>query len=342
MGISSDKLSLFTVATGPRGSGKSLLLTGIAGDRLLRSFYSKQLKGTVKHVWTNLPVGFKHKSEIDGKVHLLKSEPLNMEAMYTFDKGLESGWVFIDEIDQWYDRQDWQSVTQKLLNSVITQIRKRKLSLFATIQNFQWLNARAQFQTDILVGCREAAFSPWGRKMGMGLGEAGFLQWKDISGVMIGYQYEETKRYYATTFFGKRFWDCYDTEYQFDPTETKMRYSMKQTRKVIELGADGYKVQQLEEGGYQSEKKDGNFTILAHVVQSFIDKGVSEVETGRLWKEAYALGFTGDIGHGGALLPQLGVVKHNRVYQLCESQEETPPPPIKKAEKKQLVKAGKK
>jgi len=342
MGISSDKLSLFTVATGPRGSGKSLLLTGIACDRLLRSFYSKQLKGTVKHVWTNLPVGFKHKSEIDGKVHLLKSEPLNMEAMYTFDKGLESGWVFIDEIDQWYDRQDWQSVTQKLLNSVITQIRKRKLSLFATIQNFQWLNARAQFQTDILVGCREAAFSPWGRKMGMGLGEAGFLQWKDISGVMTGYQYEETKRYYATTFFGKRFWDCYDTEYQFDPTETKMRYSMKQTRKVIELGADGYRVQAIEEGNYHSEPKEKNQVLIADLVDELARQGTKDITRGDFWGMARKRGFDGSLSAAGVLMSSLGIGKTRGTYSLEGVSAYVPTAPAPPKSKKQLIKAGKK
>lgn len=68
-----------------------------------------------------------------------------MEALYTFDEELTHGWVFIDEIDQRYDRQGWQSVTQKLLSSVLTQIRKRKLNLMATIQDLDWLNKRGSF-----------------------------------------------------------------------------------------------------------------------------------------------------------------------------------------------------
>jgi hypothetical protein len=353
MAISSERLSLFILIDGPRGSQKTLRMTANLSERLVRALYWKQLHGKVKHVWANYPVGFWWRSEIDKKPYYLKPEPLNMEALYTFDDDFIDGWAFIDEIDQWYDRQDWQAVTQKLMNAAFTQIRKSKLTVEATIQDADWINSRGQFQLDILSTSREAAFTPWGRKMGLDLGEASNTAWKDMSGVMTGYKYKETGLSYKATFWLRRFWNCYDTYYRFDPTETKVRYSLKVPRKTIELGEGGYKVlkdnvDSLE--SLSSEKKDKNLIILADIVQSFIDEGVGKINTGELWGKAYPMGFEGDTLQGGRLLSRLGVTRHKQYYLLPMSNidndggdinEEAPLPP-EKVSKKSPVKASKK
>jgi hypothetical protein len=310
--------SLFNVITGPRGSLKTLLLTMLACKNLLKCFYLRHYNVT-KHVWTNYPIGFFHRSVLDGKVYYLKPEPLNMESLYTFDQGLASGWVYIDEIDQWYDRQDWAAVTQKLTNAVITQIRKRELSLSATTQNFQWLNARAQFQTDTLINCREAAFTAWGRKMGLKMGVMSFLTLKDLSGVNTGYKYDENFRTYNTRLtHGERCWDKYDTNFQFDPMQTKARYKIKTDAKTITLGAGGYKVQQRDElSQLNSRGVDSDTAMFSHIMEEYKDQGLVRIPPSTVWAKARELGWQGDIGHGGRIISSLGFARNsNRTHIL--------------------------
>ena len=315
--------SLFNVITGPRGSLKTLLLTMLASRNLLKCFYLRYY-GITKHVWTNYPVGFYHHSVIDNKVYYLKPEPLNMESLYTFDAGLAAGWVYIDEIDQWYDRQDWAAVTQKLTNAVITQIRKRELSLAATTQNFQWLNARAQFQTDTLINCREAAFTPWGRKFGLQMGHVSFLTLKDLSGVNTGYQYAENFRTYNTKLLhGERYWDKYDTNFQFDPMETKARYTIKRDAKTLVLGPGGYRVQsdgQLE--NMNSKQSNPDVPLFSQIMEEFKEQGLGYVPTSEIWSRAHELGWEGDLGAGGTILQKLGFARNKRNYLIKENIEQ--------------------
>ena len=312
--------SLFSVITGPRGSLKTLLLTMLACRNLLKCFYLRYY-GITRHVWTNYPIGFYHRSVLDDKVYYLRPEPLNMESLYTFDAGLAAGWVCIDEIDQWYDRQDWAAVTQKLTNAVITQIRKRELSLLATTQNFQWLNARAQFQTDTLINCREAAFTTWGRKFGVQMGHVSFLTLKDLSGVNTGFQYSENFRTYSTKLtHGERYWDKYDTNFQFDPMETKARYSIKRDAKTLVLGPGGYKVESTGQLDQMSSKSaDPDVSIFSHIMEEFREQGLGYVPTSEVWSRAREMGYEGAINTGGQILTSLGFARNNRNYLIKEN-----------------------
>lgn len=307
MRISSDRISLFTIATGPRGACKTLFLTGKQCERLLKSRYLKLLKGIDNRVWSNYPVGFNYKCPIENKVVHLESLPLNMETLYTWDDDLVQGWVFIDEIDQWYDRQEWNSVAQRLINKGMTQIRKKKLNIMASIQDMSWLNSRGQFQTDIIVNCRESAFSPWGRKMGLDLGMASFVSFRDNSGVMTGYKYEESHREYRQIYWGRKFWNYYDTDYQFDPLESMTKYKLKVPTKEIVVGGRPDNADDVSP--YQSEKKDKNFVLLSHLVEELKEEGRIEVPKSEFWKIAQERGFNGELWRGGMILRNLKVEK---------------------------------
>ena len=215
-------------------------MTSLVVDKLIKSQIRKLLHLPEKQVWSNYPVGFYWTSPVDRKLVYLEPKPLNIEAFYTFDDELSNGWAYIDEIDQWFDRQDWQSVTQKLLNKGMTQIRKKKLSITCTLQDFNWMNNRGEFQTDTIVKCREAAFTPWGKKQDVELGEVGFLTFRDKSGITTGYAYDELPKEFQLVFQGKRFWDCYNTEYQFDPLTSMTRYKIKRppAKEIILPGAE--------------------------------------------------------------------------------------------------------
>jgi len=316
----SENLSRFVLISGPRGSQKTLLMTQYVVRQLLKSYYLKELRGIEKKVWTNYPVGFNFRSKLDGKVHHLEPEPLNMQALYLFDHSLANGWAYIDEIDQWYDRQGWSEVTQRLTSAALTQIRKRHLSLGATIQDADWLNARGQFQLDISISCREAAFTPWGRKVGLGLGERSFLITRDISGVMTGFTYKETGRTYSSDFAGKQFWNCYDTDYQFDPMESKTKYKIKRPVREFELTEEGYRPLKDDKEDitpFQSGKKDINQVLIADLVHELLEKGTKSLGRSDFWRLAGEKGFIstpGTISKAGMILSSMGVDKGVKNY----------------------------
>ncbi len=292
--------SRFVIHTGPRGSTKSLLLTSNQIIKLLQYHYINYYLGTNKKVWSNYPVEFYHKSKIDGKIVHLEALPLNREAFMLFDEEYCEGWVFIDEIDQWYDRQDWQNGDQKVTNKGLTQIRKIGLSIGATVQDMDWLNPRLQFQIDVQVECRDASFLPWGKKCHLAEGEASSLTWKDLSGRETGYTFKETGQVYRNTFWGKRFWHCYDTNFKFDPTESMTRYKVK--RKVKEISFDdGEDVK----GVLPGNKIDPKEVLFADIIHQFKENGQSEVSRTELQMMANENGYTGDWTEAGRILSRL-------------------------------------
>lgn len=275
--MNTDKLSLFSIATGPRGSDKTLYATSVACERLVKSFCAQTWPDKVPSylggpVYSNYPVGFKFYLGNRRTVYL-ETLPLNMEAMITFDEELRHSWVFIDEIDIWADRQDWQSVTSRLLAKVFQQIRKKKMSLFATIQDLNWLNKRLQFQADIIIKCREAAFTPWGRANGLEMGEIGFLNFMDKSGVLTGYTFDETGKIFQRVFKGKKYWNCYNTEYEFDVLASSVQYKLKKTVKEIDLTGNG-------DGEYpemKSERKEHDMVLLADLAAELTERNHGEI-----------------------------------------------------------------
>jgi len=303
--INPDKVSKVLMIHGPRGSLKSLYLSSLACYFLKRYYVMSLLTGEKRDVWTNYPVGYWYVPP-DMKPVYLQSKPLNMESFYVFDESLAQGWVMIDEIDQWYDRQEWMSTTQKLLNACITQIRKKKLSIAGTLQSFDWLNSRAAFQSDIIIKSREAAFTPWGRERGLNLGEVGFLTFQDKSGIMTGYPYEESGREYTQIFQGKRFWNTYDTDYTFNPMETHTKYVIKRPVKRIDMTGG---VLQQGSNGYQSPVKDRDVTLLSHLIDGLVTDGQTRIRTTEFWELARREGVQGSKLTLGQELTRLGIGK---------------------------------
>lgn len=232
---SSDDLALIVMYTGPRGSGKTLVQTGDMARRLIIAYYKRLLGIEYEQIYSNYPVGFMFYPGHGLPSAYLQPKPLNMESLYVFDEGLRKCRLYIDEIDQWLDRQEWMTTTQQILAKAVQLIRKRKMSISGTIQNFHWLNSKFQFQTDIVVKCRDAAFTPWGRERRLALGEVIFISSMDKSGIITGYSYEERQRLYPMTLQTKRLWNTYDTTYEFDPLESSTRYTLKRPQKEIVL-----------------------------------------------------------------------------------------------------------
>lgn len=268
-----DKVSTFTIATGPRGSGKTLWQTAVGCDRLVKSFCAETWPNEVPPwlgggVYSNYPLGFRFNFGNGHSVYL-EAQPLNIEALMVFEDELRHSWVFIDEIDLWADRQDWASVTSKLLAKIFQQIRKKKMSLMATIQDLDWLNKRLQFQADIITNCREAAFTSWGQANCVNLGEVIFLNSISKSGIGKGSTFKESGRVYQTIFFGKRYWNCYDTEKEFDVLASSVKYEIKRPKRVIDLTGDG---------GGEAHSKDFDLNLLSDYIEELKASGCTEMQ----------------------------------------------------------------
>ncbi len=310
--------------TGPRGGHKTIVQTGDMCRYLIRSYLLKLTQlDEPERIYSNYPVGFMYYPGHGLPAAYLKPEPLNMEALYVLDKGFNKCRIFIDEIDQWLDRQEWQTTTQRILSKAVQLIRKRKMSIHGTIQSFGWLNSKFQFQTDVICKCREAAFRPWGRERNLGLGEVGFTDWQDKSGVLTGYPFEELQREFSFTHQSKRFWNCYDTDFEFDPLETSTRYTLKRPKKEIVLpGSDGSsrsdtgpQTPYIRDIKMHSERKGRIDSLVADAVYDFREKGQFKVKTGEMFDFVNGLaGHEVDKAEIGAALKRMGIKKCGSGY----------------------------
>lgn len=244
--------SKIVIYTGPRGAGKTLRMTAKIEQALMwcininheyKSLIgSREFQQPLK-VWSNLPISITYApSRRDGakwpganKIYKLTTLPLNMHDIITFQPHMRWGFIFIDEVDRYVDRQDWQNNFEKLLMRMFVQVRKVHLSLYATIQSFQWVNPRLSFQVDGIVECKDDANTLWGKANKMGRGIIINEALKDISGVFTGQQYHETGEVINAQFFGKPFHNHYDTDLLQDPWEHYETISIKRRRYEIDL-----------------------------------------------------------------------------------------------------------
>lgn len=272
--------SKFFIATGPRGAGKTLRVTALACEKLLLAYYLNKYHSHNTHVWCNYPVGFWHTDLISGVKVYLKVDPLDMEDIYTFSDELSEGWIIIDEIDLWFDRQEWNNPTQKAIAKTLQQIRKRKISIAATIQSMNWLNARGQFQLDVVCQCRDNAFSPWGRANRLPMGTIINLEYLDKSGVMTGTAFNEVPRLYTAQMSGTWLHDKYDTDWTFDPVEAGTRYKFKVKTKQIDFTDDDE-----PEPGY-------NEALISDAIYDYVARGELTVDKKSFLSEVIAKGCT--------------------------------------------------
>jgi hypothetical protein len=292
----------------------------------MRAYLHKIRGEEYDRIFSNYPVGFKFYPGGGLSPADLQTEPLNMESLYVFDKGLYNCRLYIDEIDQWLDRQEWMTTTQQILAKAIQLIRKRKMSIGGTIQSFQWLNSKFQFQTDIIVKCREAAFTPWGRERHLGMGEVSLTSWQDKSGVMTGYPYDERPTNHERPWQGERWWNCYDTTFEFDPMVTSTRYKMKRPTKTIIAGANGYEVVQpssssdpnenpqtpdIRDGKIISDRKERIDVLVAQAVDDFRTRDEFIINTSEMFEHVNELvGQDVDKNVVGSALRKMGVRRY--------------------------------
>jgi len=189
----------------------------------------EMLKG--RTVWSNMDISFVWEGN-----KIYRSLPLDMEALYTFDVGISDGVVCIDEINLWADSANWMSIGSKLIASIFQLLRKRSLSFYLTVQNFQWLNNRLRWQTDLLVRCYDLCY----RYHNLEPGDIVSQSRVDLSGILTGKVYnpampkESTSERLLRT---RRFKGIYNTLLEFDYLDIQSnKYKIDSTTKVIRDG----------------------------------------------------------------------------------------------------------
>jgi len=260
-----EDLSLVEVVVGPRGSGKTLLLTHFITESLARAWALLKLRKAKGNpllyprkkvnIWSNFPVKSLWKPPGNGRAILLSSQDLDIEKLITWHPDFKDGIIFFDEIDQAADKQDWMAVLPKLLVKGIKLMRHRNLTLCGSLQFIDELNARLYKQADIVIQNRDLAFTPWGREQHLRPGEVSETIWIDKSGIMTGYAYNETHQTYPLQFFGKRYWGSYATHHDFDIWTPKYKLN----NEVREISS----ISQLEE---QEKNKQAVFTAIYYFV----------------------------------------------------------------------------
>jgi hypothetical protein len=296
-------LSLEIIIVGVRGAGKTLLMTHFECEALSRAWALKKLReATGKqlfpkqkvNVWSNYPVKALWQPKQGMKAILLESNPLDIERLITWEEEFHDGIIFFDEIDQVADRQDWYSTVAKFLTAGVQVMRHRNLSLILSIQSLEWLNARLQWQADIIIKCRDLAFTPWGKENHVGLGEVINTTWLDKSGIMTGSSFEERKELYQQQFLGKRYFNAYKTTHEFDITANKTKYRVLTPQKVIDMTGE-------------TERAEKNKEALQNTIEYLIYNNTEWISSADLWLRAAEFGFDGEPRKYGQELSKMGV-----------------------------------
>lgn len=298
-------LSLVNVIVGVRGAGKTLLCTHFVLEALKRAWVVKKLREIKGY-----PVYPKQKTNIWSNYHVkaiwhtaLQKRPVKLESqLFDLDKLLlwapefHDGIIHFDEIDQVADRQDWFSVVSKFLTAGVQLIRHRNLTLVLTIQSLEWLNSRLQWQSDIIIKCRDLAFSPWGREKKLAQGEVISTTFIDKSGVMTGYSFEETNKVYPMQFYGRRYWKAYLTQHEVDVVEQKTKRRVKVSERIIDTTG-------------QQEDTDRNQDAINAAILYYKYSNTTIVPTFDFWGRATAAGFEGNPSQYARYIASLGVSK---------------------------------
>jgi energy-coupling factor transporter ATP-binding protein EcfA2 len=221
--------SLVVAITGPRGSGKTLLMTYLAIIDMKRG----------RSVLANYNIG--------GRVRtgLVQSQPLNFENLLAMSESLQQCVACIDEINLWFDSTRWMTQGNKLLGILLQQMRKRSMSLYYTSQNFRWNENRLRWQTDLLVFCQDMCRTPEGMEQKLSPGEYIRISIMDLSGYLTGKPYDQSGEVTSAILESKPIWQYYDTYNVVDPWQAMSKVELKRPKLTVDIG--GARKEQQEE-----------------------------------------------------------------------------------------------
>lgn len=259
---------------GPKRNNKSLLLAYTLIQKLIEG----------EAVWSNMPV---HTGEVvlarryspSGKpIKYAETKPLDYDLFYRLDSSFVNGTVAIDEIGYIANSRQSNDTRNKLINMVVRQAGHRSLDLVYTDRSFYRVDYRIREETDILIEAQDLSFTPWGRQNSIAGGTMACYKYFDISGAATGKScyngryYDPSAYYMEKNFYGKPYWDCYDTREVISLEEACTGISLEMRKRHI--GNDHREEEKLETSGRIASaiaelKKKGKILIPTNIFWRF-------------------------------------------------------------------------
>jgi len=174
--------SFIKVFTGPRGSGKTTLMTLFA----IRCWHLYRSR-----ILSNYPIEFYYKRPGEKLEHVCV-EMLDWEKLLVFDQEYRNCLILLDEAPDVVSNLASMTWRNRLLNIFVRQIRKNRNSLFMAAQQIELIDKALRWQVDLEIQCADAS-----RRYGWhaaNRGECILLTVLDHSGLWTGTTSEERAR----------------------------------------------------------------------------------------------------------------------------------------------------
>jgi hypothetical protein len=288
--------------TGPRGGTKTINAVGWALDAMasgLRCISNTEIEATL---------------HVENEHRHVKADDLNYEDMLINPQSYSYCLALFDELQLLANSLRTTSNNNMLIQHVSTQIRKQGMSVFYTIQDLEWADSRFRFQTDVVVECRDLAFTPWGMEEGLEEGTLAECTYKDMTGVYTGrpyYKYPEAHVFRAEV---KCLWGTYRTDRLIDPNEGRKQYVFDKDKVLIGHNAEGQYIRTVQDPADQTAR-------LQSLLNDAATQGCDALPASEMWQMANNYGIELDPRMMGQQLKQFGLESHQgwqngkRVYE---------------------------
>ena len=213
---------------GPRGAGKSTVLAHLGLTQMAQG-------GDVR---SNMPISGEF---AEGK---FEAQPLTTDALFSFGNDFRRLLAILDEMQFYTEARESGTNRNKLINWLNVQIRKKEMSIAYSVQCFEWIDKRWQFQTDILIHCQDLAHTWWGRENHVARGEQLCLRYFDLSGAKTGRSARiYGKAYRQVRLYGKPLWGYFDSYAVIGMDEAFQRWTIRREEREISRGGNGHQTQ---------------------------------------------------------------------------------------------------
>lgn len=262
-----------------------IVLTGLKGATKTCNLVRLGLKSMIQ--WKRPTFSdFPFAGEILGQY--FEVQPMPDDIFVTYGRGLPQFPVVItDELQEFFDRQNWASVESKLGVSAFQQVRKLGLTVIGATQFFHYLNPRLNDQVDILIRCNDMRFTPWGIGEDIKRGREALLEYYDLSGSVRGKTARNPSNphwisgepFHEELVFTEPYWRFFDTRRLTAIEHRFRRYAIeKEVVRVDPLGNRGTAQQDLN-------------PAIDSIFGGLREKGKEHIKALELWNMLKADGF---------------------------------------------------
>jgi hypothetical protein len=252
-------------------------------------------------VWSNLPISFDFTDE-SGVTRHIESRPLDFSALYTFERSMVLGTIFIDEIQLWASSANTRAVAARLLADNLTMIRHRGLNFYFTLQNYKRLPGSFQEQIDMWVECSDLSFRYKELSKGCVIGQ----RLHDMSGVFSGKPYGQDNNFYVPSrlFYGEPFWGLVDSYADYNPLEAGRGIVIDRDKQVLTYDSNGKAY--VQDSGFKEFVKQSMSSVVGTVKQQLDFERRSFIPSGELESLLKAAGCDIPLRSLGRVLPDYG------------------------------------